>query len=486
MKRLSKLLFHLLGGVHFAVTLIGMTAFFVIVGTLIESKTESHRYAAFYTYRHPAFITLLAFFFVNILFAALRRFPFKRFHIPFLLTHLGLLMIISGTIIKQIYGVQGAMHIMEGSASHEIAINETHSVRIDKRDPQDSTKRLRGDYDLIHRHSPFPELEIELIGYAPNSSEQWETWIKSPYGSITGLKPLQAFSWKGFPEPIPVSARVRFFPEPEKPWNVHVLNVQDKAKAIEDISKTFSNHSGTGALALIKDLNEECALFALHPSGKTWNQDYKSKNLDTLLVYDEGFGGYSAFANISFDGEESFSLETQIALKLTTLEPLKKMEENISRVTLKLKRGEKEEILSLPHDRHGWGLKWPAMDGEYLLRYQSKLIEIPFHVRLRTARQINYPGSNQPYSFESDLKITDRLNGSYEESTISMNQVHETANGYRFYLSSITPSNESDVKRIQLIVNYDPAKYWLTYPGGLLITFGIILLFWRKPKSFGL
>ena len=62
-----------------------------------------------------------------------------------------------------------------------------------------------------------------------------------------------------------------------------------------------------------------------------------------------------------------------------------------------------------------------------------------------------------------------------------MNNVHETWEGYRFYLSNISPSGEESVKRIQLVVNHDPAKYWLTYPGAIILSIGILLLFWLWP-----
>jgi uncharacterized protein YijF (DUF1287 family) len=59
--------------------------------------------------------------------------------------------------------------------------------------------------------------------------------------------------------------------------------------------------------------------------------------------------------------------------------------------------------------------------------------------------------------------------------------VHETWDGYRFYLSSITPSDESAVKQVQIVVNYDPAKYLLTYPGAIVLSCGILMLFLLRP-----
>lgn len=171
----------LIGGVRFALLLIGSTALFVIAGTFIESLTQSHRYAALFTYQHPLFIALLFGFFLNILCAALCRWPFQRRHIPFLITHLGLLMILSGVIIKQIYGTQGNMLIKEGAASHELLLSETPVVRVDTRREKYlfNTPRMRID-----------DLKLSLIDKYPHSSEHWEGWFKNDHLHIQGLNPL--------------------------------------------------------------------------------------------------------------------------------------------------------------------------------------------------------------------------------------------------------------------------------------------------------
>ena len=61
-----------------------------------------------------------------------------------------------------------------------------------------------------------------------------------------------------------------------------------------------------------------------------------------------------------------------------------------------------------------------------------------------------------------------------------MNSVHETWDGYRFYLSAISKPSLHALKSAQIIVNRDPAKYFLTYPGIFLVFMGTILLFWFK------
>lgn len=174
-----KKLFHFFASIQFAITLIAVTTFSVIAGTLIESWSDSHQYAASWTYRHPAFMALLGFFFINILFSALRRWPFRIRHIPFLITHLGLLMIISGVMIKSIYGVQGVMTLFEGSGSNSILIPNTQAIRLENR---------RGKIEVYGIKNPSAPFEI--MGYSPHGSETFVSWINGNAAFINGLPPF--------------------------------------------------------------------------------------------------------------------------------------------------------------------------------------------------------------------------------------------------------------------------------------------------------
>ena len=161
-----KKMFHFLGSYYFAIILIFFLAIIVALGTFLESIFDSHLYAADLTYSSPAFSFLLVCVFINVLFSALRRWPFKLKHIPFLITHLGLLMIISGTIIKIFYGVQGTMTLVEGMGSDQILLPQTHVIRVEKKD-SDEKSRFQ-NYELIGRKNFKPlqensDLKIERI-----------------------------------------------------------------------------------------------------------------------------------------------------------------------------------------------------------------------------------------------------------------------------------------------------------------------------------
>ena len=84
------------------------------------------------------------------------------------------------------------------------------------------------------------------------------------------------------------------------------------------------------------------------------------------------------------------------------------MEDNIPLIHIKITEHGVHDSVFLRYDGALNGLKQPVLHGKYLVRFQPLFEKIPYRVRLRQARQINYPDSQQPYSFESDVIVTDK------------------------------------------------------------------------------
>lgn len=786
--------YHFIGGVRFAIFLIATAALCVVVGTFLESATQSHQLAASYIYSHPLFTSLLCLFFANILFSALRRWPFKPKHIPFLITHLGLLMLLGGTIIKNNAGTQGTMAVTEGCCSQEIFIPDTYALLVEKRHPQKPYEKVAQQFPLVEQlgggfksdlkndrsfyqrflgvqknDQKFPEIGIKLLAYSPNAEEKLQTWIKGNRVFLKGFPAFPVYESDNLStDTLPVSITAKIGTS-QHLWDMMAFRTEDVAKLAEQayiqdvkvvvkkretgsallsvplasilknkeaflegeiVGKLDFNYSfflgfqdpslhvdlalSTGEKAKIKiplngaqsllnlhktsylgsfpitvdlerprtllfiqDAKGTDHLFAFDHSGAVFNETFPSNQLSSLIVYDQGFRGYGVQSVIPFgenspkradielanlhyleeqlrhamqqadtlipplkllydacqkSGEDfvhvflnylvlwddsfswlfprsihlpphlahtmsliswddlplniqggcqhtchvfsrleshlksgispqnligitpkSFTQENlpseesstdhalltsitqhffqqtesyhndQIELPCTPLEnsrwlsayfraynihlkslmlPLKppvnsitiecplttaynplsletKPEDNLPKLLVEITQNGQSEMLSLAYAKYGNGLKWPTKDGNYLLRFQPRFQKLPYRIRLRDARQINYPNSSQPLSYESDLLVTDLRDNRSVDTTISMNHVHQTWDGYRFYLANILPIDETAPQRAQIIVNHDPTKYFLTYPGGVILTIGILLLFWR-------
>lgn len=423
-----------LGSITFTFVLIGLTLLFAIIGTFLESWSGSHLYASTFTYGNPAFHLLLAGYFVNILVSALLRYPFQKRHIPFLTTHLGLLLLLTGVFYKSLFGVQGTMGLIEGSGSHQVFLPNTYAILIEDQQKQFLFR--------LKKEIQSEALSITLLEWADHVEERLEGFIKGEWCHLMGLPP---FAVDGPPLQTPNYSLYAVHADP------HTLCFPGKA-----------------ALFFVQDEEKKEHLIAFHPSGERFSHTFDNQS---FLVFNKGYGGYGVFAELPLHFPP-MELIAPLSHLFTALPPHRKKEELKPLVRLLIKEKEQAEIVTLAYDKFGTGFKWPLFHGKYLIRFQSMEQTIPYHIRLREARKIDYPGTSQPYSFEADLLVDGT-----QEATISMNRVYEKK-GYRFYLANLLSSPFS-AKRVHIAVNYDPAKYLLTYPGAILLAIGIVLLYSR-------
>ncbi|CRX39240.1 hypothetical protein [Estrella lausannensis] len=206
MKKLIAKTYHFLGGALFAVFLLFATAVFVAYGTIVESKTGSHQLAMESVYSSLPFRLLLGGFFLNILISALRRYPFRSRHIPFLVTHLGLLVIISGLIVKSFFGLQGMISVRAGSQTGVAIIPEEIELIAEFKEGE-SVSRYRipfhkdylGRWTADNSNSPFT---VRIVGSREHSSLHMDSFFKGGFLHLRGLRPMPVTI---FEEGVPLS-----------------------------------------------------------------------------------------------------------------------------------------------------------------------------------------------------------------------------------------------------------------------------------------
>jgi hypothetical protein len=179
--------------------------------------------------------------------------------------------------------------------------------------------------------------------------------------------------------------------------------------------------------------------------------------------------------------EKEQVLTAEVTASQRLLPSLTKWEDNLPFLRCHITTSDGEQDIAMAYDRYGTGLTWPIHNG-YRVRFQPLFQKLPYRLRLRQARQINYPQSSQPLGYESDLWITEAGGSEAQLVRLSMNEVWESWDGYRFYLANIAPGTPGALQHVQLAVNRDPVKYWLTYPGGIFLALGIILLLRKLQK----
>ncbi|MDR2868116.1 MAG: cytochrome c biogenesis protein CcsA, partial [Bacteroidales bacterium] len=117
-----------------------------------------------------------------------------------------------------------------------------------------------------------------------------------------------------------------------------------------------------------------------------------------------------------------------------------------------------------------------AQKGELHIWKNGKMectTKLPFNVSLSDFEVENYPGTDTPKDFISDIVITDH--GKTLSQRISMNHIVKYKN-YRLYQNNYDPDLQGSV----LSVNYDPWGISFTYLGYILLLISIILALFKK------
>jgi hypothetical protein len=96
---------HLLGSLNVAVILLATIAGMIAFATIMESKFDT-AVARYYIYDNPFFTLWLLVLALNLLCAALTRWPWQRKHIGFVVTHAGIILMLTGAVVGRAWGFE--------------------------------------------------------------------------------------------------------------------------------------------------------------------------------------------------------------------------------------------------------------------------------------------------------------------------------------------------------------------------------------------
>ncbi len=106
-----------------------------------------------YIYRSTGFAVLLAFLGINILCAALIRYPWKKRQTGFVVTHAGLLILLAGSYYSVRTADEGQVGMLEGDVKGELVRIDDPVIRIWEIDPH--TRERTREFDLPFHPGPF-------------------------------------------------------------------------------------------------------------------------------------------------------------------------------------------------------------------------------------------------------------------------------------------------------------------------------------------
>jgi hypothetical protein len=164
--------FRFFASLKLAVVLLAVLIIGAIAGTLYESSFDA-KVARAYVYGAPWFNVWLLFLAANLVVSALSRLPWKKHHVAFLITHLGIITLLAGSLIGRIWGAEGTITVFKGEPPSNRLLVDQHQLRV-----RDTDGVLKGyPAEFIHR-PPTPQkprglgqlaggAHLSIVGYAP-------------------------------------------------------------------------------------------------------------------------------------------------------------------------------------------------------------------------------------------------------------------------------------------------------------------------------
>ncbi len=179
----SPRIFKFFASVKLAIPLLIALILALAAGTFVESAHGADA-ARMLVYDSPWFSALLILLVINLAAAAFDRYPWKKKHIGFVITHLGIIVILAGSLVTQKTMVDGQMVIAEGETESRITLSQPLLYIYSAADQMDWMFYIkkqpfdwRGDLPLEPKKNsdtvPLP-FKASLISYLPHSSSREE------------------------------------------------------------------------------------------------------------------------------------------------------------------------------------------------------------------------------------------------------------------------------------------------------------------------
>ncbi|MEO0335651.1 MAG: cytochrome c biogenesis protein ResB [Pseudomonadota bacterium] len=446
--------FDFLSSIKLAVIVILGLAVVSAVGTIVEARYDAE-VAQKLVYHSPWMLSVLGLLCVNLIAVMVDRWPWKRHHSGFVLAHIGIIIMLVGSVFTAKYGVDGSMSFDIGGSNRYVTV---------------------------------PEQEFGV------------------YSSFSGDRVTE------------ISKKtVDFFlsqPSSEDPFVVNVgtdtIEVVDYFHygiRKEDIIETELERSGPGIRFQLQNANVNLSEWLIKPIKKQQesinlgparvvlsNGDYKYSSGNEIVltphpeqrgleyeIYTKSKGGKTASGFV----EAGSSLETGwMGLTFRLLRYLPRAERKVtySESEYPNKLTHPAILLKFRNEEH-----WVALNSVlrlydenkmFIVTFGNRRIDLGFPMKLTDFRVGKYQGTQRAATYESDVLVPEM-----GTINISMNEPLKHA-GYTFYQASFESDEMGRPTKSILSVNYDPGR-GLKYLGSALMVLGTILLFYFKKTLRG-
>ena len=430
------------------------------VGTFIDQgqSTSPTPYSRTLIYNAKWFESIMAIFLINFAGNIFRYRLYKKEKWATLTLHLSFIFILLGAFITRYYGYEGMMSIREGATENTFLSQKTYL-----------TTYIDGDYKIggiLQRRSVS-----DVVDFSPRLQNNY--LLETSYGKVPVRIELIDFI-SGAEEDIVPDDRGEYY-----------------LKLVEAGSGSPHNHF----LKLGEVSNIHNVLYSLNkPTPGAVNLTYSESK--GLLIQSPFEGEYMTMANgkqgrLYKDSLQPLELRSRYIIGNQAVVFPKPLIKGVFDVVKKSKllKGD-EDGLSLIVTANGETKIVKLLGGQgtnnpfkqfkiggldFAFKYGSKVLELPFDIKLNDFIAQRYPGTEKSYaSFESKVTVLDTKQEDFDFH-IYMNHILKHR-GYRFFQSSFDPDEKGTV----LSVNHDYWGSWFTYLGYYLLYFGLLAVLVSK------
>jgi hypothetical protein len=175
--------FRFFSSLKLAVVLLAVLIIGAIAGTLYESTFDA-KVARAYVYGAPWFNLWLLFLASNLIVSALSRWPWKKHHTAFLITHLGIITLLTGSLIGRTWGIEGTITLFKGEPPSNRLLVDQHQLRV-----RDTDGVVKG----------YP---AEFVHRPPTAQKPWDLGLLAGGGRLSIVEYAPAIEGKLNPRPL--------------------------------------------------------------------------------------------------------------------------------------------------------------------------------------------------------------------------------------------------------------------------------------------
>lgn len=445
-----------LTSLKFTAALLIVFAVAIAKATFIENDWGAEG-ARSLVYNAKWFELVLGLFCLNLILVFIQRMPYKPRQTGAVIVHISMIVILVSAGITRWFGYEGIMHIREGSSADFIWSREPHVQLTVGDDFASYPVRLFRPGEVTSKSLDMSGASwtVAVENYWPHYEESWRASDSGPAAlklAVVGNDGMETSllveGETGRTRGVPYRL-VRGDAPPEGGEGLVFALADDGTVRLRTDAALDRTDMGSDEVDATWEAGEvlEVEMDALYRTPDSWISFVMRESFDHVastpgLSSDERAPAAALLSVVSPDGARAETVVTKDADRATAVDV-------------------------------GGTTAW--------VKLAAIRIPVPYSIALDDFLLLNYPGSRNPASYESHVRLYDEAQG-IQGRPVRIYMNHPlTHRGFKHFQSSY----DNDEQGTILSVNYDPGKI-PTYIGYFLISLGFVLIFARDliwPKK---